>query len=739
MRKIFTLLTALVLVCTLNAQEILHIHNGNHVIFEKSISELDSIKFQGANSIFNYTNDYMVFPCSEIDSITFSNESLMEANDIYITWNGDNVTVINPFANAGVTITTDGGKVTVVSTSAVQDIVYHLSGTTTDGYLYMTPSKRFTLSLEGVSITNSAGPAIDILVDKKTTVILANGSQNYLNDGTGNAKKAALQSKSELIFNGSGSLTLNGHVRNGIHSDDYVQINSGNIVVSSAVADGVHCDYFVMNGGHLDITASGDGIDGDNGYVLINDGEIHINTPAAEGKSIKCDSTLTILGGEITIVNSGVQSKGLKSKQDITIAGGTINITSSGTTVLESVNGSNDPAYCSGIACDGTIHIDGGTITITLPSSNSGGRGIKGDGTVTITGGKLTINTAGNGTVYTVSGSTKDAYTSVCIKSDVSVDILGGNITCNSTGTGAKGITSEGTINIGTLNAVDSLLILNVSTSGARLTISSSGGGGGWPGGGGGPGGGGDYANPKGIKAMGALNVNSGIITVNCTQSTEGGECMESKNILTINGGQLTLISNYDDAINASNRININGGVTYAHSSNNDGIDSNGQMYISGGFTIASSVKAPEEAFDCDNNTFGITGGTIIGTGVSGSMFSSPTASVCTQHSLKYTGSANSAIQIIRNSDNEVILTFQIPQMSSGGGGGGWPPGGGSSSGAVLTFSSPEFIQGSYTLKYGGTISGGTEFHNYYTGATYTGGSTKSFTVGSSYSITTVQ
>lgn len=740
MRKTLALLSALLFVCTLNAQEILHIHKGNHVIFEKSINELDSIKFQGANSIFNYPNDYMVFPCNEIDSITFSDETLMEANDIYITWNGNSVDVTNPLANAGIAITTDGAKVTVVSTSSIQDIVYHLSGTTPDGYLYITPSKRFTLSLEGVSITNSAGPAIDVLVDKKTTVLLANGSQNYLNDGTDNVKKAALQSKSELIFNGSGTLTLNGHVRNGIHSDDYVQINSGSIVVSSAVADGVHCDYFVMNGGHLDITASGDGIDGDEGYVLINDGEIHISTPTADSKSIKCDSTITILGGDITIENSGNQSKALKSGQDITIAGGTMHITASGTTVLESVNGTNDPSYCSGIACNGTIHIDGGDITITLPSSNSGGRGISGDGAITISGGKLNITTAGNGAVYTVSGSTKDAYTSTCIKSDVSVDILGGNITCTSTGTGAKGITCEGSINIGTLNAADSLLILNVSTSGAHLTVSSGGGGGGggWPGGGGGgPGSDGDYANPKGIKATGDLTVNSGIITVNCTQSTEGGECLESKNILTINGGQLTLTSNYDDAINASTRLNINGGTTYAHSSNNDGIDSNGQLYINGGFTIASSVKAPEEAFDCDNNTFGITGGTIIGTGPSGGMFSSPTTSACTQHSLKYTGSGNNAIQIVRDSDNEIILTFKIPQLSSSGGGGG--PGGGGSSSVVVTFSCPELLQGSYTLKYGGSISGGTEFHNYYSGATYTGGSTKSFNVGSSYGITTVQ
>ncbi len=736
MKKTVLILTVLFLAVSSFAQSILHIHHGSNVVFEKSISQIDSIKFHGPSSVFNYGNDYRAFPCSEIDSITFSDETLMSGQDIYINWNANTVSIDNPLDTAGVTILTDGAKVDVNVTSDIQDIVYHLSGSTSDGYLYITPNKRFTLSLEGVSITNSEGPAINVLVDKKTNVILANSSQNYLSDGSGSSKKAALQSKSELIFNGSGTLTVDGQKKNGIHSDDYVQINSGHIVVASAVADGIHCDYFLMSGGTLDITSNGDGIDGDEGYVAIDNGTINITTPTADCKSIKCDSTLTINGGNITIVNSGGQSKGLKSKQGIVINGGEINITPSGTTVLEDVDGTNDPSYCTGIASDGTVQINGGHITITLPSCNSGGRGIKGDSTVTISGGTIDITTAGNGTVYTVSGTTKDAYTCSCIRSDYSIDITGGHITCTSTGTGGKGLTCEGEINIGTLNAEDSLLILNVTTSGAHVAI-TTGGGGGWPGGGGGPGSDGEYANPKGIKADGNLTVNSGIITVNCTQNTEGGECIESKSILTINGGQLTLTSKYDDAINAGTRLNINGGTTYAASENNDAIDSNGQLYITGGFTIASAKKSPEEAFDADNNTFSITGGTIIGTGPSGGMFTSPTASACTQHSMKYTGSGNNAVQIIRDSDGAAILTFHIPTFSGDGGPGGWPGGGGSSS-AVLTFSSPDLIQGSYTLKYGGTITGGTDFHNYYTGATYTGGNTKTFNVGSSFSITTV-
>ena len=297
MKKTLCILIALFSLCSVKAQEYLHLYDGGHVIFEKPVTQIDSIFFQNGNSIFSCTDDYRTFAIHNVDSITFSGDTLMGARDIYIIYNGNNVTVVNPLASDGVTITTAGADVTVVSTAGIQDVVYHLSGSTTEGSLTITPDKRLTLSLEGVSITNSDGPAIEVLVDKAVTVILANGSENFLNDGAGSSKKAALQSKSQLTFDGTGTLTVNGNKRNGIHSDDYVQINSGTIVVSSAVADGIHCDWFVMNNGTLQITASGDGIDGDEGFVEINGGSITVNVATADSKGIKCDSTVTVNGG----------------------------------------------------------------------------------------------------------------------------------------------------------------------------------------------------------------------------------------------------------------------------------------------------------------------------------------------------------------------------------------------------------------------------------------------------------
>ena len=727
MKKSILFILSLVLSAgMLNAQEYyLHTHRNGTVTFEKKISEIDSIWFQNNSAVFNYNSGLQTIPFTNIDSVTFSTDNIVPTYDIYIVYNGNSVTITNPLAGAGVTITDSAARVSVVTTAGISDITYHVSGTTNNGCLNITSDKRFNLSLEGESITSTTGAAINSIVDKKMTVVLADNSVNYLKDCANGAQKAALYSKGQVFFHGSGTLTVEGQTKHAISSGDYIEIYGGNIIVTSAVSDGLHGDYIRMHDGSVTVSGtSGDGLDGDTGFIEINGGTLNVTVATADTKAIKCDSILTINGGTITITASGAQSKGLKSDQNITINGGNITITASGATVLETVNNQTDPSYCSAITTDGTVNINGGTLTITLPTSNNGGRGISADGNISITGGTLDITTAGSGAAYTVSGSTKDSYSSSCIKTDANLSITGGNITCSSSGAGGKGIRVDGTLVIGAVDAADSLLILNVSTSGARFTVTS--GGGGWPG----PGGdSGDYCNPKAIRADGNLTINSGIITVNCTQTGEGGEGIESKAILNINGGQLNITSTGDDAINAANRLNINGGITYAASTNNDGIDCNGPMYITGGFTIAAASHTPEESFDCDNYTFGITGGVIIGTAPSG-MWSAPTTSACTQHVLKYTHTSNNAVQLIRNSDNEVLLTFKVPAISGGGG-----PGGGGSSSAIMTFSSPEFTEGTYTLKYGGTITGGTNFHNYYTGATYSGGSTKTVTVSSAITV----
>ena len=761
-----------------------------------TIDEIRFQGHQPANMLINGQNGTLTFPLSTFDSITFVKEELPPAGDtVFIIYNGINVNVVNPFSNNGVTVSTSNANVTVNSTMANVPYVVSGSSSNGSLTVYSTSSFYLALSSLSLTSTNTAAinlaSNVGVTLALRGTSSLADGANSSLNAALYAAGSLNMGGFGTLCVTGNakhgiaveGTMTVNsGTIRildtdsDGIHGSSNLQWNGGTLDIVSAGSDGLDfsgtititngnltinttaesqrsikvTQAFAMTGGSLnchvtgndckgikgdaDINISGGtidvqvsgtgshGISSDTDVVIGGTADITVVSSSQDGKCIKSDSTVHINGGTLELTHSGDISKGITATSNVTITGGDITITASGSTILENANNQNVPAYCTAIKSDADINISGGTFHITLPTTNHGGKAISADGNLTINNGDFTINTQGNGASYTVSGSTKDAYTSSCLKCDGNMQILAGNYTLSSSGTGGKGINVGGTLVIGQQGANNDDLVLNVTTSGERITVSS--GGGGWPGPGGG---GGDYANPKGVKAQGDLTINSGNITVHCTQTqNEGGECIESKATLTINGGNIEAYSVKDDAVNAAQNLTINGGIYYAHSDANDGTDSNGNMFLNGGLNISNGARSPEEGFDCDWNQFAITGSTSIGTGGG---TSNPTQNVCTQPSLKINTQQGYAIQILK-SDGTVICTYQCPTFT-GGGGGGWPGGGGNS--MVMLFTDPQLQTGqSYTVKYNGTISGGTYWNGYYTGnVTYSGGSQTTFNINS--------
>lgn len=654
----------------------IHGQENKGIVLDAPVSSIDSmyVNENGKLKVRTINNLYS-FDFTEVDSITFPWIPTSTGDIVYITYNGTSVEIDNPYSSSGVNITASEAKVTINSTSS-ENITYCLSGTANPGRFAIESTTTPTIILNGVNLTNPTGKAMDLTCNAGVILEIADGTTNSLSDGIGSDKKAALMCNSDLLVQGNGTLNVTSFVKHPIKVKGICTINSGNFMITSDVEDvnGLSADStLVINGGSFDITMNGD-----------------------ISKGIKCDDNLTINGGDITIVAAG-------------------------STVLEVVNNLNVPSYCTAIKCDNDININGGSFNITLPTSNHGGKSISADGNITITGGTFDIITQGAGAAYTVTGDTKDSYTSSCLKCDGNMEILGGNLLLRSTGAGGKGINSGGTMKIGLENASNDDLVLNVTTSGERITVEAGSGGGWWPGGEG------EYANPKAIKADSNLTINSGNITVNCTQTqNEGGECIESKSVLTINGGNIEAYSKKDDAVNAANQLILNGGTYYVHSDANDGTDCNGTMQINGGFLISNGSRSPEEGFDCDNNQFKITGGTAIGTGGG---TSNPTSSVCTQPSMKINTQQGYAIQILK-SDGTVVCTYKCPTYTSSGGGG---PGGGNS--MVMLFTDPQLQTGqTYTIKYNGTISGGTNVNGYYTGnVTYSGGQSTTATLNSMY------
>ena len=295
-------------------------------------------------------------------------------------------------------LTNDGLSVTEPGT-------YILSGNTT-GNITVDTDGYVRLALDGVSINSSTGSALQIDNAKKTVIQLVNDSENSIRDGATRADESidgAIYSSDDLVFEGEGKLTVEAQFADGIVSKDNLWIKSSDITVTS-VDDGIRGkDMLSISGGTISVNAQGDGLKSTN------------ETDAGEGN-------LVISGGSVTI-QSG--DDGIKSEQKVWITGGTINVAKSvegiealviiidggDITVYASDDGLNASASAitttglsitinsgtlavtvgsgdtDAIDSNGDIIVNGGTITITAPTSS-----FDFDGTGSINGGTVTVN-----------------------------------------------------------------------------------------------------------------------------------------------------------------------------------------------------------------------------------------------------------------------------------------------------------------------------------------------------------
>jgi len=288
------------------------------------------------------------------------------------------VTVTNPLKGNGVSITTDGNNVVINAT--VTGVAYDISGGTSNGSLKIYSDKKFELNLNGVDITSTDRPAINIQSKKTAFVVLQTDSHNTLVDAAsytsltdGEDAKGALFSEGQIVFSGAGSLSVTGNFKHAIVSDDYIRVRSGDLTVTSKVKDAIHTnEAFVMDNGILSLTSADDGIQVDAGYAIINDGTLNIE---ANGKGITADNEdenpdvtpyLVINGGNITVNG---QDEGLESKGDLTINDGQIVCKTSDDGINATnniyINGGHIYAYATGndaIDANGLLTVTGGIV-----------------------------------------------------------------------------------------------------------------------------------------------------------------------------------------------------------------------------------------------------------------------------------------------------------------------------------------------------------------------------------------
>ena len=334
----------------------------------------------------------------------------------------------------------DGSTLTITEPG-----VYSISGTLDDGQILVDSAADgvVRLILNSASISSSTTAPIYIQNADKAVITLADGTDNYVSDGSPyvypsadiDEPNAAIFSNDDLTINGNGSLTVNANYNNGIGTDDDLKIISGSIMVK-AVNDGIKGkDSVSIKDGTITINAGSDGLqssndtDAEKGMILIEDGTLNI---IAGLDGIQAETTLTIYGGNLTISSGGGSAngvsksqtngfggrmpnqtdqivatesmKGLKAGKAITINNGVINIDSA------------DDALNSNAA----ITINGGDLKLT-----AGDDGMHADTSLDINAGTIVIHQSYEGiesAVITINGGNMHITAS-----DDAINMAGGN------------------------------------------------------------------------------------------------------------------------------------------------------------------------------------------------------------------------------------------------------------------------------------------------------------------------
>ncbi|MCR5325999.1 MAG: carbohydrate-binding domain-containing protein [Bacteroidales bacterium] len=398
---------------------------------------------------------------------------------ITITWAESGATVEGD--DTGI-VKTDGTFVTADNSNSQDVIRYQLAGSASNGCFKLYSARKQAIVLQGLSLTNKTGAAINSQSRKRTFVVLE--GDNSLSDGpsyTGTPEtedeKAAFFSEGQLVFSGSGSLKVTATGKSAITSDDYLRFMGAQSVSASSTAGHAFRgkDAIIIDDGTITATASAGGKKGltSDGAVTINGGTIDIKvsggtiseqvttngsttTEYTGSAGIKADSTFVMTGGVLSVTNSGQGGKGITGDQKAFFKGGSIKVTVTGSNLSDSTKGPGGPG--------------GGGPGGGAPGGSTGNlksaKGIKFDGDVTVSGGSIEVSASSHEAFetkgkLTVSGGTLYAYSPAddAINSASDMTLSGGYVCGWSTGN--DGIDANGNL------YVDGACVYAVSTKGS--------------------------------------------------------------------------------------------------------------------------------------------------------------------------------------------------------------------------------------------------------------------------------
>ncbi len=450
-------------------------------------------------------------------------------------------------------------KISGSTVTITKDTTHIISGTLNDGMIIVDApdTAKLQLVFKGVSITSKTSAALYIKEADKVFITLE--GENIL-ENVGEFEQqddsnidAAIFSKQDITFNGSGSLDVNSSAGHGIVGKDDIKFTSGSYNIAAASHAIQANDSVRVNNATITTDAGKDGIHSENnddntkGYIYIESGTFKIES---EGDGISAGNYLQIKNGTIDILAGGGWENGTKEHSDNfgQFGGG--------------FGGGGRPGGYGGGMRQQSKNSGGlsvtPTATGTTSDSSSSMKGLKAENSLLIEGGNITVDSADD-----------------AIHSNISVSIKGGTFNIAS-GDDAIHAEESLTISDGKITITESyegLEALNVTVSGGNIKLK---------------------ATDDGINAAGGTD-NSG---------SGGRDNMFGGGGFGGHGG------------NSNGSIVISGGTLYIRSSG-DAMDANGTLEITGGHTTTTGPTSGDTTVLDYDKTGTISGGTFIGTGSS--------------------------------------------------------------------------------------------------------------------------
>ena len=226
-------------------------------------------------------------------------------------------------AHVKITQSEDFAGINPTTSNTDGEIIYVLSGMTSDGEFCLEGSYKCTVELNGVNITNPSGPAVNLQNGKRVAVSAKKDKTSTITDGANETYNGCLHCKGHLKLKGKGTLNINANSRHGLYSKEYLEIKNLVLNISNAPKDGIHCkNYMLVESGTVSISGCGD----DAMQVELEGTESTGETTDHEDED---SGNFYHEGGTLNV--TGCQGRAVKADGDISLTGGTRNFTAADT------------------------------------------------------------------------------------------------------------------------------------------------------------------------------------------------------------------------------------------------------------------------------------------------------------------------------------------------------------------------------------------------------------------------